>query len=151
MSVSLLVVCSDCDSRLWVADSITLWGAPQKMPTIQLYHKGKRVTEHIAAEGAIDALEKARPRLPDSTSPPLICPSKMSIQESKQGGLSRPEGLTALQCTHMLLRTVRLLHPILTFILHWASHLERDGSQTCCLQIKLMILRNTDLKLKPRQ
>mmetsp|Transcript_5638 Transcript_5638/g.16119 ORF Transcript_5638/g.16119 Transcript_5638/m.16119 type:complete len:199 (+) Transcript_5638:167-763(+) len=32
----------------------------KKMPTIQLYHKGKRVTEHIAAEGAIDALEKIK-------------------------------------------------------------------------------------------
>ena len=30
----------------------------QKMPTIQLYKSGEKVAEHIAAEGAIDALEK---------------------------------------------------------------------------------------------
>ncbi len=32
----------------------------QKMPTIQLYKGGEKVAEHIAAEGAIDALEKVR-------------------------------------------------------------------------------------------
>ena len=31
----------------------------QKMPTIQLYKNGVKESEHIAAEGAIDALEKA--------------------------------------------------------------------------------------------
>ena len=30
------------------------------MPTIQLYKGGEKVAEHIAAEGAIDALEKVR-------------------------------------------------------------------------------------------
>ncbi len=30
----------------------------QKMPTIQLYKNGEKGPEHIAAEGAIDALEK---------------------------------------------------------------------------------------------
>ena len=35
----------------------------QKMPTIQLYKKGVKVVEHIAAEGAIDALERVRPEL----------------------------------------------------------------------------------------
>ena len=30
----------------------------QKMPTIQLYKNGEQGPEHIAAEGAIDALEK---------------------------------------------------------------------------------------------
>lgn len=32
----------------------------KKMPTIQLYTKGKRGPEHIAAEGAIDALERIK-------------------------------------------------------------------------------------------
>ena len=35
-------------------------GCSQKMPTIQLYKGGEKVAEHIAAEGAIDALEKVR-------------------------------------------------------------------------------------------
>lgn len=30
------------------------------MPTIQLYKNGEKGPEHIAAEGAIDALEKVR-------------------------------------------------------------------------------------------
>jgi hypothetical protein len=34
----------------------------QKMPTIQLYKNGEQGPEHIAAEGAIDALEKVSMR-----------------------------------------------------------------------------------------
>lgn len=32
----------------------------KKMPTIQLYKKGEKIVEHIAAEGAIDALERIK-------------------------------------------------------------------------------------------
>lgn len=39
----------------------------KKMPTIQLYSKGKRGPEHIAAEGAIDALEKIKVMILNNT------------------------------------------------------------------------------------
>lgn len=34
----------------------------QKMPTIQLYKNGTKIVEHIAAESAIDALDRVRLR-----------------------------------------------------------------------------------------